>query len=323
MEYVYDVIAAYLDWHYEMPHYPRYRVTRRKVGSAASFEAAKAIIDDALRDEYIFADIHHFVVEKWPFGVYHGGNETLAEYSFDANGKPLESRDYPYYDGEFMGRKPDEYRFKEGDLCEVWSQGYVSLGIVLEIPPTDVRAAEIRALGGHLDSSDDCYVVLHYDEDQLISPHVESLGVFPVVHKVNPMIERRLRNLYQDYQTRPIRLAIADTTGEALLIQMLEELGLDAEVHKPQYMDCPFELVFPEGHPYGLSEKTVSIEQSTVHNHMDRVCATFQHLVGKKTSCRRYPLLTKNVDDKQNYYISGKREPQFGKKKRRNRYTVI
>ncbi len=144
-----------------------------------------------------------------------------------------------------------------------------------------------------------------------------------VLLKVHPFFERRLRRLYQDFQTRPIRLAIADTTGEALLRQMLEDLGLNAEVHKPQYMDCPFELVFPEGHPYGLSEKSVSIEQSSVHNHMDRVRATFEYLVGKKTSCRRYPLLTKMVHNKQFYYISGKRDARFGKKKRRKRYTTI
>ena len=125
MEYVYDVIA-FLDRKDGMPHYPRYRVIRRKVGSAASLEAARAIIDEALRDGYVRAGIHHFVVEKWPAGVYHGGYETLAEYSFGAHGELLESRDYPYY-GEFMGRKPDEYRFADGDLCEVWSEDHMCL----------------------------------------------------------------------------------------------------------------------------------------------------------------------------------------------------
>lgn len=319
MTEVFEVVA-FIDWGYRIPHYPRYNVSMRTIGSAATLKEAEGIISDALQEEYLLGNYHHFRIVKLSFGVYFG-NDNLAVYTYDNKGTPLAKREYPYYDGEFLGQHPEELKFAEGDLCEVMLDGHMCLGIVLNQPPTVARVEEIRTMGGRLDESDDSYEVLCYGEEgDMYDSHFETTGVFPPIHKVNPNLERKLKQIYHDKLTEPIRLSIADTTAEALIKQMLEELHLEARVIRPENQGFPFWLQFDKGQGHSLTGRNVYIQQSVAHQHMDRVRATFLRWAGRKADCRGYSLQPIVENGQENYYIGMRKAYRRRKKTRQRRY---
>ena len=120
----------------------------------------------------------------------------------------------------FVGRKPEEIRFKPGDIVEVmgypgnryWGNDSVNLAIVVKTPPTVDEVAAMRKqymsthsgfdicdhamcyeFGYHLDT----YEVLSFACDQI--DHAPTISVFNTTKQVSLKRRNALQKMYDDY----------------------------------------------------------------------------------------------------------------------------
>lgn len=120
----------------------------------------------------------------------------------------------------FGGRKPEEIRFKPGDIVEVmgypgnryWGNDSVNLAIVVKTPPTVDEVAAMRRqymsthsgfdicdhamcheFGNHLDT----YEVLSFACDQI--DHAPTISVFNTTKQVSAKRRNALQKMYDDY----------------------------------------------------------------------------------------------------------------------------
>ena len=120
----------------------------------------------------------------------------------------------------FVGRKPEEIRFKPGDIVEVmgypgnhyWGNDSVNLAIVVKTPPTVDEVAVMRKqylsthsgfdicdhamcyeFGYHLDT----YEVLSFACDQI--DHAPTISVFNTTKQVSLKRRNALQKMYDDY----------------------------------------------------------------------------------------------------------------------------
>ena len=120
----------------------------------------------------------------------------------------------------FGGRKPEEIRFKPGDIVEVmgypgnryWGNDSVNLAIVVKTPPTVDEVAAMRKqymsthsgfdicdhamcheFGNHLDT----YEVLSFACDQI--DHAPTISVFNTTKHVSSKRRNALQKMYDDY----------------------------------------------------------------------------------------------------------------------------
>jgi hypothetical protein len=120
----------------------------------------------------------------------------------------------------FGGRKPEEIRFKPGDIVEVmgypgnhyWGNDSVNLAIVVKTPPTVDEVAVMRKqylsthsgfdicdhamcyeFGYHLDT----YEVLSFACDQI--DHAPTISVFNTTKQVSSKRRNALQKMYDDY----------------------------------------------------------------------------------------------------------------------------
>lgn len=297
---VFDVWATY-DRNWRKPHYPSYDVRTWKVGTAFSLEDAERIVRETVRlenDPAGFTRLHSLRIVQIPVGRHAPEWAPLSEYLYDRDGKPLDRRTVSWdYDDVFPGRKPEDVRFRPGDLCEVldFHEGRVRLAVVTEVPPSVEKASRINNGGfTHLEAGDDCYGVLT-GGGCTSHDHADSLRLFRPVHRVSPGTERRLRKAWNDYRTFPARMKIADTTAAAQLTDAAEGLGWQALVATPLYEDDAFFLSLEgvPGFPDGLD---VRIPQRKAWNRMDRILATFRRLAGRPADGRGYSLKGPGLD---------------------------
>lgn len=289
---VFDVWATY-DRNWRKPHYPSYEVRTLKVGSAFSLEAAERIVRETVRLENGASGppcLHSLRIVEIPVGRHAPEWAPLSEYVYDKDGEPLDRRTVSWEAGDvFHGREEADVRLRPGDLCEVLDGDgdRVWLGFVVEVPPSVECAARINGGGfTHLEACDDSYVVLT-DSGYACHDHVDSLRVFRPMHRVAPRTERRLRKAYNDYQTFPMRMKIADTAAAAQLQCAAEELGWEAVVATPLYEDDAF-LLSLEGVPGFPDGLDLRIPQRKAWNRMDRIVATLVRLAGRPADVRGY-----------------------------------
>ena len=281
------------DRNWRKPHYPSYDIRIDKVGSALDLDGAERIIREVIREENRsrFKDtLHSFRIQEMVMGTYSPAWRSQSEYIYDHNGVRLDSRPFPYDEGVFHGRGPNQIRFREGDLCEVLLDDKVFLGLVLEAPPSVERARKINGFSPFkMDALDDSYLVLacsHWTEPE----HVESIRVFPPRFKVSKQTEGRLRKAYNDYRTFPMRMSIADAAAGARLKAAAEELGWNVRrIEDPRWKDDTFKLELDgvPGFPEGLS---LQIMQKMAWHQMDRILVSFRHLAGLPAEGRGYRL---------------------------------
>ena len=288
---VFDVWAVY-DRNYRKPHYPSYDVEIVKIGSALDLNGAERIIREAIQKENearFKNSIHSFRIKEIALGIYSPEWQSLSEYIYDDHGACMDRRPFPYDDGVFQGRGPDQVRFKDGDLCEVLIGNMAFLGYVLEAPPSPERARKLNVGPFTMSALDDSYVVLvpsHWIDPE----HVESVCVFPPRFRVSPQTSRRLRKAYNDFKTFPMRMSIADAAAGARLRGAAEELGWDVRrIEAPRWKDDSFKLMLDgvPGFPEGLD---LQVDQKKAWQHMDRILISFRRLAGVPAEGRGYRL---------------------------------
>ncbi len=181
------------------------------------------------------------VITEIPIGIQvaeHIHSDSFSERIYLPNGQLWGINDYanitqwesPYPEGEvelghylgrkrmFHGRRIEEIRFKPGDIVEVfgypgnnyWSDGIVSLAIVVKVPPTVEEISKQldeyisshsgydisdHSLGFQFDSYLDTYEVIPYDfEGTDRSPTIATMS--PSL----PISTRRRKNLIEQYE---------------------------------------------------------------------------------------------------------------------------
>lgn len=120
----------------------------------------------------------------------------------------------------FGGRKPEEIRFKPGDIVEVmgypgnryWGNDSVNLAIVVKTPPTVDEVAAMRkqymsthsgfdicdhAMGHEFGNHLDTYEVLSFACDQI--DHAPTISVFNTTKQVSAKRRNALQKMYDDY----------------------------------------------------------------------------------------------------------------------------
>ena len=286
---VFDVWATY-DRNWRKPHYPSYDVRTLKVGSAFSLDGAERIVSETVgidKEDCLGSSLHSLRIIEIPVGKYALDWQSLSEYVYDRDGKLLDRRTTPY-DGMFPGRRSDQLRFSEGDLCEVLDGERVYLGFVVEVPPSVEEAARINANPFHLDGTDDSYIVLS-DPHYISHDHVDSLRIFTPMHKVSAQTEKRLRDAYEVFRAFPAKMKTEDCAALARIRDSIEGLGWSADIESPRWEDDTFKLMLHgvPGFPEGLD---LQIKQKKAWEHMDRIFISFRRLAGEPVEGQGYRL---------------------------------
>lgn len=289
---VFDVWAVY-DRNWRKPHYPSYEVVTCKVGSAFSLEVAERIVRETVRLEYEGSwspRLHSLRIAEIAVGRHAPEEAPLSEYVYDRNGEFLDCRTVSWNcEDVFPGRKKEEIRFGRGDLVEVLGENRVYLGFVAEVPPSVEQAAHMNARSPfHLGADDDTYTVLT-NSSYACHEHVDSLRIFAPMHRISPRTERRMRKAFNDFETFPMRMKIADTAAAAQMKDAAEALGWQVDIAIPRYEEDVFFLTLEgvAGFPDGLN---LLVPHGTAWRRMDRITATFRRLAGLPAERRGYRL---------------------------------
>ena len=262
----------------------------RKEGTAASLTEAEGMIASCLAEADSKTHFHHFLIREVPLGRRCPNETCLSSYLYDKKGVRVDQRTFstiPEDEGVFLGRTPDQIRFRVGDVVEFGYGRQLRLGTVIGIPPSEERAAQINnnPKGIHLDDTDDVYTVLFAKG---CHQHVDAMNVFKYSYRLLPAEERRLEKDYNDYVTMPARLEILNTTARAQLTDFFERHGLKGNIQGINRLEEMFgiTLELPDG------PKELSVKSEKVIKHMDRVCCTLARFAGIKVEGRGYRINT-------------------------------
>ena len=230
------------------PHYPHFRIAASQ-GNSAYYrtveEAEQAIRCHANPDLF-----HCWTLRELPLCIHHRNDESLSERVYLPDGtlwshrsyaylipsvipqgvSEIEFDNYIYLRGYFHGRKPDEIRFKKGDIIEMlcyegnqfWGEGSVELAIVVDTPPTvEEISAKTKAflfsgenltghrgfdLGTRFNALDDCYTIIPASlpartESNLLDSCPTHCAM-PTILNVAPQTRRKLERLLEKQEKK-------------------------------------------------------------------------------------------------------------------------
>ena len=237
---VWLVWKTYFGWRTPI-RYPSYDVRESLIGVADSLYEGRAIIDSAVSEqkeepsfEESFPDgwpIHHFTIQAIQKGTLQSPIFPLSEYLYDRMGKPLDCNPNAPGVGT-KGRLPSEIRFKVGDVCEVIQNEMIHIGIVVDVPPDkETVACKRKELSSiiYLDTLADNYDVLIKDGDEYLEHSYSAFDIFSPRMKVHPSTRTRLSRAFDEYHSRPVRLAIEDRYCFEVLSGIFSRLGLEQD----------------------------------------------------------------------------------------------
>lgn len=259
-------------------HYPRYETDTRQIGVATSLESAEDIIRSYIASGLIhdITDVHHFTIREVESDMVFCAGEYNSIRIYDRNGDLVERTMAKYRHDildRFTGRNPEDIRFHEGDIVEVFDgRDRISLAFVTAVPPSEQKAATCT-----MDASDDCYTVLN-QEDYAYDDHVLSIGIFKPQYPIHPKLEEKLRNAYRDSVTFEMRQQICRTTAVAALRNIAEELGATCEI-RPYYHI--YIEVFFHNFPGQKPDMALCVSSKEAYKHIDRVRVALLRLAGR------------------------------------------
>ncbi len=281
------------------PHYPSFDVRHSLIGIASSVKKAEEIIEKK-RSSCNRDAIYCFHVLQKFFDRLIEADECLSVYVYDKDGGLFSDRIFEPYNpergttGTTQGHMSDDIWFKKGDIVEVLQQddrGCVRLGIIVDEHPSQDYIKMDSDAWRH-----DCYYDIVYPSTE--APSVDYwVSMFALLRprfKIHPALEEKLKNVYSEHFTYPMRQKIAELSAELQIDAILEELGIQGKTSLPQRKETnvTIDLDLPSG-PYH-----VDIPQDYVYNHIDRVRTTLFRLVGKPVSGRGYNIKLQKGHDK-------------------------
>ena len=278
MNTVFDIWMIQDRCTWRKPHYPIYKIDDWKMGSATTLEKAEALMKEMIEKEPV-SGIHSFHIKEVPLDRPCIGRNCLASYLYDNKGHHIDERTFSTImedEGVYPGRKPEQMRFNIGDIVEVNWGDEMHLGVVVGLPVSYERARLINSdpHGLHLDDSDDSYIVIY--DNCGGHDHVDTLALFKPMYKMHPAVEKRFRDIYNNYETMPARLEIANTTAHTQLSEIFEDFSVEGTIEVPQYYGDCFSLNL--NLPSGI--KTILVDCDKVYHHIDRVRITLSRIIG-------------------------------------------
>lgn len=208
------LIYTLLIWRFDSDYkYPKFRIRKAEVYYYSSKEQA----EERIAEMGIDLNIYCFIIKALPLGrdVFGGSyrcwlydregtfvSETLcSELLISGTDEPEEL---------LPGRRPDQCRFKTGDIVEVRNSGIVEIGIILKQPPTPEDIEEMgkkyaaRGMPNFMaeDYTEDSYIVMTGKTglNYLGYYHAYVTDVLPCGKKVSPGRKTELMKLLEDAQ---------------------------------------------------------------------------------------------------------------------------
>lgn len=228
--------------------------TCRLESQIAFYFRTKEDAEAAIKDQkiHLLGDCYCWALREFPLGAGLHSTESLSERIYLPDGQLWSERltndiypysvphiyderefdDYIYAHRFFAGRKPEEIRFKPGDLIEIfcydgndyWSDGYVELAIVIQTPPTvdemakrvddylktskDLTGDRAYDLGKRFYHRNDIYAVVAAYEPA--NPDVNPIdfcpthcAMMPRMEMVSTRMRRKLERLRELVETHP------------------------------------------------------------------------------------------------------------------------
>lgn len=225
--------------------YPCFKLRKTTSSFHLSLHEAETQVKNAVRSvedasEMVVLDTYAFVITEIPLGMDVSTEvfgQSLSEWVYAADGTLLGMREYSNFIPSscslpeeynlwarlcsFKGRKPDEIRFKPGDIVEIfgfpgndyWNDGEVNLAVVVKCPPTEEEMA--ATFSQHLEKygaddvienrlwllnnlCEDTYEVLSLACDGI--DHSPTFATFSPSIKVSSRLRNRLQHLYEQYR---------------------------------------------------------------------------------------------------------------------------
>ena len=143
-----------------------------------------------------------YVIEELPFDR---GRRIFQSYrSYNRKGEPNDEclLDDSLY---FHGRTPEQIRFQKGDIVWALGGGYLTLGIITQLPPSTEWVKEREELSMYnyrpfiMDDTDDVYTVYSIGEGDT-QRHIFSPKVFPVTEEVPEGLVQQLRDKHKEME---------------------------------------------------------------------------------------------------------------------------
>ena len=230
------------------PHYPHFRIVASQ-GNSAFYRTVEEA-EQAIRYHTNPDMFHCWTLRELPLCIHHRYDESLSERVYLPDGTLWSHRSYAYlipsvipqgvseiefdrylYSRScFRGRKPDEIRFKKGDIIEIlcyegnqfWGEGSVELAIVVDTPPTmedisvklksflssggDITGYHGFNIGSRFDALDDSYTVIPAylparTESNLLD-RCPTHCAMPTSLRVAPQTRRKLERLLEKQEKR-------------------------------------------------------------------------------------------------------------------------
>lgn len=280
---------------YKTPiRYPCYAVREELIGVADSLYEGRTIIDSAIIEDDFSAcypdshATHHFTIKAIQKCTLQSPIYPLLEYLYDRMGKPLDCVPHEPSAGT-QGRLPSEIRFKVGDVCEVIQDEMIHIGIVVDVPPDketfECKRKELSSII-HLETMADYYDVLIKDGDEYFEHCYTAADIFSPRMKVHPSTRARLSKAFDEYRSRPVRLAIEDRYCFELLFGMFSRLGLEQDF-QVQDRWCPGKVTALFTHDPFSEEKdgptaSLGMDVKTLMSHPERIERGIRRALGEK-----------------------------------------
>ncbi len=187
--------------------YPRFELSEEWQVYYSTLHQAEEAIPGLIKDfnEQGWNELHSCRIEELPLGeILSSPNDNLSERVYDHNGVKLDERLFPTYafmscdESTYLGRKPEQIRFKPGDVAEFGDQ--------LCVVDSFMRPYK-ESEASHGDSSDDGYNVwivdeladnIRVDEDgypELSHAHPQATTLFSSRYPISEKIQRRIDNI--------------------------------------------------------------------------------------------------------------------------------
>ena len=223
--YIENKYSAKKDDFFPVSSYP-FDLSRQEVSFFTSLHKAESAIQKRVK-EYTknhYRDLYCFYVTEYSIDSM-DGRDTLTQRSYFSDGKPAErcltsdkrieekmdinvlinkTPEELHRIGLFPGRRPEEFRFQEGDLVEVVKFNRVIVGIVTSTPWREeyVKERAIKVGWFFQDFSDDNYTILECfpAKKEATHRHSRCTDLFPLRFSISKRLKEGLQLAYKTWK---------------------------------------------------------------------------------------------------------------------------
>lgn len=265
--------------------YPTFHICDAELFYYPTKEAA----EDKIRGFGWEPDLYCFIIEACPYNR-DVTNRAYRRWVYDDEGvlisetlcSEFEDPQTREQDEYFPGRRPDQCRFKSGDIVEYVFNDTVTLGIVMECPPTPEDVADKgsrcsrygKPFGGKAEFEEDTYLILSGKVDlhkysQFVETHefYYTTNILPPSLPIPPELKRQLKHLL---------ITVHDEIEYANFDECRlgsQDTGLEKDIIVRSKMSTPEPVIYYLTPLNGALTVSVEKEPKRIRGYMDFVTA--------------------------------------------------